>query len=112
MFDKLMGGFKKKADVNHTSSLEMYKKKLGGLVYDDELINELAPIFAKLHSVEGFDKVFELLESKERQIEAIAGGEWTEQQHEHTQQEEEESHEEQGDYLTAEQILAQRHNIK
>ena len=41
-------------------------------VYDLELAKELAPVFVSLLSVEGFDKVIELLETKEKQIEAIS----------------------------------------
>lgn len=76
MLDKLLNSFKKKAESQQTGALEMYTKKLGDIVYDEELVKELAPIFAKMSSQEGFDKIFELLESKERQIESISGGEW------------------------------------
>lgn len=71
-----MKGFRKKAEHQQTSQLEVYKEKLKGIVYDDEIVEELAPIFAKLHSQEGFDKVWEVLEGKETQLEALAGGEW------------------------------------
>lgn len=74
---KLLAGFGKKAEKSQTGALEVYKQKLAGIVYDDELVEELAPIFAKLSTQEGFDKVFALLEAKEQQIEKIAGGEWT-----------------------------------
>lgn len=74
--EKLKGGFSKKADNHQVANIDVYKQKLKDLVYDDELVNELAPIFAKLHGNEGFDKVFELLQDKEKQIEAISGGEW------------------------------------
>lgn len=74
---KLLAGFGKKAEKNQTGALEVYKQKLAGIVYDDEVVEELAPIFAKLSTQEGFDKVFALLEAKEQQIEKIAGGEWT-----------------------------------
>ena len=40
-------------------------------VYDVELSAELAPVFATLSTVQGFDKVLELLDTKEKQIEAI-----------------------------------------
>ena len=46
------------------------------IVYDEEVANELAPIMAKLSQHEGFDKVWELLEAKEAQVEQVAGGEW------------------------------------
>lgn len=74
--EKLKGGFSKKAENHQVANIDVYKQKLKDLVYEDELVDELAPIFAKLHGNEGFDKVFELLQDKERQIEAIAGGEW------------------------------------
>lgn len=76
LLDKLMGGYKSRAEVAVENSLELYKTKLKGLVYDDDVVNELAPIFAKLHKQEGFEKVMELLETKEQQICAISDGEW------------------------------------
>jgi thioredoxin-like negative regulator of GroEL len=73
MLDKLMAAFGAKQEKKVTEIDEALKAKLKGLVYDDELVDELAPIFAALSQVEGFNKVFDLLETKERQIEAIAG---------------------------------------
>ncbi len=77
MLEKLKAGFGKKAAHKQTSELDVYKKRLKGIVYEDELINELAPVFAKLAGQEGFEKVWELIESKERQLEVVAGGDWT-----------------------------------
>jgi len=52
------------------SQWEVYLERF---VYDPELAKELAPVFVSLLSVEGFDKVIDLLETKEKQIEAISG---------------------------------------
>ena len=76
LFDKLKAGFSKKAETQHTSALDVYKNKLMNIVYDEETANELAPIMAKLAQHEGFEKVWELLEAKEAQVEQVAGGEW------------------------------------
>lgn len=114
MFDKLMGGFGKKAETQHTDALEVMKKKLAGIVYDDELVNELAPIFAKLSTHEGFDKVVELLESKEAQLEKVAGGEWTHQETDGDSNKENKSSDEddKSETLSAEEILAQKYSQK
>ena len=53
------------------SQWEVYLERF---VYDPELAKELAPVFVSLLSAEGFDKVIELLETKEKQIEAISSG--------------------------------------
>ena len=95
MIDKLMGAFvtmmKSKAlkpveeepkeepkdepkaalDPVLVSQWEVYLERF---VYDPELAKELAPVFVSLLSAEGFDKVVELLETKEKQIEAISSG--------------------------------------
>ena len=47
--------------------------KLEAFVYDPEVAKELAPVFAAMSAVDGFDKVMELLDAKEKQIEAIGG---------------------------------------
>ena len=47
--------------------------KLEAYVYDPEVAQELAPIFVAMSAVDGFDKVVELLDAKEKQIEAISG---------------------------------------
>ena len=48
--------------------------RLTAYVYDEELAKELAPIFVELLDTKGFDKVLELLDTKEKQIEAITSG--------------------------------------
>ena len=53
------------------SQWEVYLERF---VYDPELAKELAPVFVSLLSADGFDKVVDLLETKEKQIEAISGG--------------------------------------
>ena len=53
--------------------VSQWEVNLERFVYDPELAKELAPVFVSLLSVEGFDKVIDLLETKEKQIEAISG---------------------------------------
>ena len=80
ILERLMGSAKSKASTNQSMLEETVKQKLKGIVYDDELINELLPTFVKLYSVEGFSTVVELLEAKEKQIETISGGDWFKQE--------------------------------
>lgn len=80
LLDRLLGASSKKADDNKGALEAQIKAKLKGIVYDEELVNELAPVFMRLSTVEGFNTVFELLETKERQIESIAGGDWFKQE--------------------------------
>lgn len=53
--------------------VSQWEVNLERFVYDPELAKELAPVFVSLLSAEGFDKVIDLLETKEKQIEAISG---------------------------------------
>ena len=48
--------------------------KVVAYVYDEELAQEIAPVFAAMEGQDGFDKLIELLDSKEKQIEAISKG--------------------------------------
>lgn len=80
LLDRLLGSANKKVDENRSVLEEQIKQRLKGIVYDDELVNELTPVFMKLNGVEGFNQVFELLETKERQIETISGGDWFKQE--------------------------------
>ena len=48
--------------------------KVVAYVYDEELAQEIAPVFAAMEGQEGFDKLIELIDSKEKQIEAISKG--------------------------------------
>ena len=95
ILERLMGSAKSKASTNQSMLEETVKQKLKGIVYDDELINELLPTFVKLYSVEGFSTVVELLEAKEKQIETISGGDWfkqeTDPQNKDQQQEQQEN---------------------
>ena len=54
--------------------VSQWEVQLERFVYDPELAKELAPVFVSLLSAEGFDKVIDLLETKEKQIEAISSG--------------------------------------
>ena len=52
--------------------VSQWEVQLERFVYDPELAKELAPVFVSLLRAEGFDKVVDLLETKEKQIEAIS----------------------------------------
>lgn len=80
MLDKLLTKFKTKTQENKGLLEEQIRQKLKAIVYDDSLVEELTPVFVQLHAHEGFSTVLELLETKEKQIEAIAGGEWFKQE--------------------------------
>lgn len=80
LLERLMGSAKNKADDNKGALEAEIKAKLKGILYDEEIVNELAPVFMKLQGVDGFNQVFELLETKERQIEAMSGGDWFKQE--------------------------------
>ena len=54
--------------------ISQWEVNLERFVYDPELAKELAPVFVSLLRAEGFDKVIDLIETKEKQIEAISGG--------------------------------------
>lgn len=123
LFDKLLGGFKKKKELETKTQqtqkpevnqelINQYKEKLIGLVYDEEVAESLAPVFAKLSSVEGFDVVYELLETKEKQIETVSSSDWlkpavTEQDEESIEQQQEQD-QTGSKVLTAQEILAQQ----
>lgn len=80
LLDRLLGSAGKKVDENKGLLEEQVKKRLKGILYDDALVEELAPVFLKLNGVDGFNQVFELLETKEKQIETISGGDWFKQE--------------------------------
>lgn len=44
------------------------RKQLEGILYSDDLVDEFLPVFEKLHNQEGFNKVLELLEAKETEL--------------------------------------------
>lgn len=109
LFERLMGSANKKVDENKGALEAQIKQRLKGIVYDEELVNELAPVFMKLQGQEGFNQVFELLETKEKQIEAISGGDWFKQETnpENKSQEGEQTNEESADLV--DQILSQKY---
>lgn len=80
LLDRLMGAGKKKVEANKDALTAQITAQLKGLVYDDDIVAELLPVFLSLQGKEGFDKVVELLTTKEAQIEAIAGGDWFKQE--------------------------------
>ena len=85
------------------SQWEVYLERF---VYDPELAKELAPVFVSLLSAEGFDKVINLLEIKEKQIEAISGSSQYQQTDPFQKQEVEEVKP-----TTATDILKARHSL-
>ena len=78
MLNKLMQGWKernKKPESNDGGELlNKYKKQLTGIVYDEELAEQYAALFVKLKEHDPEGTLMELLESKEKQIQAIADG--------------------------------------
>lgn len=77
--DKLFESFKKKNTQQENTNTKYTKEQIKALVYDDELVEELEPIFNALFANEGFAKVVELLEAKEQQLEAISTGSFKKQ---------------------------------
>ena len=64
---------KNTTDVQDPAVVADMASKLEAYVYDPEVAQELAPVFVAMSAVDGFDKVMELLDAKEKQIEAVAG---------------------------------------
>ena len=108
LFDKLTKGFGGKKAKTEEESLGKFKEQLSGILYDEELVDEFAPIFAKLSQHEGFDKVVELLETKERQLESFSDTNWNQQEsgkEDKTLEQEQEEEDEESAELSAEAIL-------
>lgn len=74
--ERFMGKAKKRTESNKEGIEAELKKRLKSVLYDDELVEEIAPAFLALQGNEHLNTVFDLLEAKERQIEALTGGEW------------------------------------
>ena len=93
MLDKMLGAFKAKnkpaqegqkptgegqpgavKPAVDPAKVAEWADKVIAYVYDEELAKEIAPVFAAMEGQEGFDKLIELLDSKEKQIEAISKG--------------------------------------
>lgn len=110
LLERLMGSAKNKADDNKGALEAEIKVKLKGILYDEELVNELAPVFMKLQGVDGFNQVFELLETKERQIEAMSGGDWFKQETTPDKSTEEQSTEDSASLV--DQILSKKYEGK
>lgn len=80
ILDKLLGASKKRALENQPNLEKALKEKLTYILYDEDLVNELLPVFVKLQGQEGFNQVLDLLESKEKQIETISNSDWFKQE--------------------------------
>ena len=93
MLDKMLGAFKAKNKPAQEEKKPMgegqpevvkpavdpakvaeWAGKVVAYVYDEELAQKISPVFAAMEGQEGFDKLIELLDSKEKQIEAISKG--------------------------------------
>ena len=90
MIDKILSAFKAKnkaaqeeeqkpmgkgqSEAVDPAKVAEWAGKVVAYVYDEELAQEIAPVFAAMEGQEGFDKLIELLDSKEKQIEAISKG--------------------------------------
>lgn len=90
LLERLLGSSKKKMEGNKGELETKIKEQLKSIVYEDELVEELLPVFMSLQGQQGFDKVFELLTTKEKQIEAISGGDWFKKETDNKEQHKEE----------------------
>lgn len=85
----MMSAFTVKQQEVKTVNKDKLKEQLKSIVYDDDIVQELLPVFEKLSNQEGFNQIVDLLESKEQQISVLAGeSKWTK---ESTPSEEEET---------------------
>ena len=109
IFDRLLGSAKTKATNNKSVLEEQVKQKLKGLVYDDELVNELLPTFVKLYSVDGFSTVVELLEAKEKQLETVSGGDWFKQESDPSKKKQTEDEDEEQESDSVDNILKSKY---
>lgn len=110
LLERLLGNAKKKTQDNKSQLETQIKERLKTIVYDDELVEELAPAFLSLHGKEGFDQVLDLLETKEKQIEAISGGDWFKQESDPDAKDESDEESEKQDLASlAESIISKRH---
>jgi len=111
LFDKIFSSSTKKAESNNATLEANVKAKLKTLVYDDDVVTELLPAFMKLHATEGFNTVYELLEAKEKQIEAISGGDWFKQESDPTKKENGNDEDLEDDGIDAvDELLKQKYN--
>lgn len=79
MFEKIINKWRKKEEDKRESlpsQEEFVREKLTRYLYDEELVETLLPTFLALSEQEGFKEVWEVLDSKERQVEAISSGDW------------------------------------
>jgi len=111
LLERLLGSAKKKTQDNQGRLEAQIRERLKAIVYEDEIVEELMPAFMSLHGKEGFDQVLDLLETKERQIEAISGGDWFKQESDPSVKDEpDDKHEEEEDLVTlTSSIISKRH---
>ena len=79
LYERLLKSFKgRKEEEQEEEEIDVaeIKKTLASIVYEEEIVEEFLPTFTKLYAQEGFNRVIELLEAKEQQIQSISGGEW------------------------------------
>jgi len=110
LLERIMGSAKKKTENNNGKLEAQVKEKLKAIVYDDEIVEELTPSFMKFYGQEGFEQVLELLESKEQQIEYIAGGDWFKQESNPEEKKEEEDEQDSDALSYVDELLKQKYS--
>lgn len=78
--ERILSSKSKKVVQNQDDLKAKMRERLLNIVYEEELADELLPVFMNLQHEEGFSMVLELLETKENQIEVISGGDWFKQE--------------------------------
>ncbi|SPJ32694.1 hypothetical protein [Kushneria phyllosphaerae] len=97
---------------DNEQALEDIRERLRPILYNDEMIDEFAPVFFKLKDSEQVEQIYSLLESKESQIKELSSGDYFKQESSpEDKQEHEDSEESEEDAINyVDQILQQRYN--
>lgn len=107
LYERLMKSFsKRKKDEEEDVGVDEAKIRatLTSLLYEEEIVEEMLPLFSKLSKQEGFDQVVELLEAKEQQIKAISDGSWFEHTSGRGEEEEDTSEEEEDTFDLSKEV--------
>lgn len=112
LFERMFKGGKAKTEANTKGLETQLTERLNKLVYDEDLVKELLPVFVKLHTTEGFSKVWEVLEAKEQQIEAISGGDWFKQESDESSEQNKKEESTNGDEDPVDALLKQQYSNK
>ncbi|WP_457808977.1 hypothetical protein [Kushneria sp. EE4] len=99
---------------DNEQALEDIRERLKPILYNDELIDEFAPVFFKLKDSEQVEQIYSLLESKESQIKELSSGDYFKQESspEDKQEHEESENTDEDAPNYVDQILQQRYNDK